>query len=309
MSLGSETAHTAAKLGSSALHTRGTIMVAAAAVCWSTGGLIVRHVETDQWNIVFWRGFFAALTLLIYLSVRDGRRMLDGFRNLGLPGLAVAACFATASLSFVVALHHTKVATILILQSTSPLIAGTLAWFWLKERMSGIRWVSMGLALSGVAVMVWDGEAGGDLLGLFLSALIAAVFALATVIVRRYREIPMTPATCLAAIALMLAGAIMGTPVEVNAPDLGLLFLFGTFQLALGLILFTGGARHIPAGEAILLCLLECILAPIWVWIWPGIREYPGDMALIGGAIVLSAVILSTASEMRTAKHIAPPVE
>src|SRR5262245_30291066 len=98
MSLGSEISRMSDQLGSGPQHSRGIFMVAAAAFCWSTGGLIVRHVETDQWNIVFWRGFFAAVTLLIYLSIRDGRRFFDGFRALGLPGLAVAACFAIASL-------------------------------------------------------------------------------------------------------------------------------------------------------------------------------------------------------------------
>src|SRR5262245_57470272 len=58
------------------LHARGVAMVAGAAIVWSTGGLIVRHVDADPWTIVFWRGAFASLTLLLYLAIRDGRNML-----------------------------------------------------------------------------------------------------------------------------------------------------------------------------------------------------------------------------------------
>ncbi len=291
------------------LHARGVALVAGAAIVWSTGGLIVRHVETDAWTIVFWRGFFAALTLLLYLAIRDGRGTFALFRNLGLGGLGVAVCFGTASLSFVIALQHTSVATILFLQSASPLVAGVLAWLWLGERMTWIKALAMLLALVGVGITVSDQEASGDLLGIALSVVIMIAFALATVLVRRYSHVRMTPATCLSAFWLVAVGGTLGAPASVDGSELALLFLFGACQLGIGFILFTTGARLIPAGEAILLSLLESILAPIWVWLWPTLHEYPGDRALIGGTLVIAAVIWNTVAEMGQVKPIAPPVE
>jgi drug/metabolite transporter (DMT)-like permease len=284
-------------------------MVAGAATVWSTGGLIVRHVEADAWTIVFWRGAFAAFTLLLYMAVRDGRNIVALFRNLGLGGLGVAICFGTASSSFVVALQHTSVATILFLQSASPLVAGVLAWLWLGERMTWIKAFAMLLALVGVAITVSDQEANGDTLGVVLSIVIMIAFALATVLVRRFSHIRMTPATCLSSFWLVAIGGTLGSPASVDGAELVLLFLFGACQLGIGFILFTAGARLIPAGEAILLSLLESILAPIWVWVWPTLHEYPGDRALIGGALVIAAVIWNTVVEMGQAKPIAPPIE
>ena len=276
---------------------------------WSTGGLIVRHVDADPWTIVFWRGFFAALTLLLYLGVRDGRNMFALFRSLGWGGLGVAVCFGTASLSFVIALQHTSVAIILFVQSAAPLVAGVLAWLWLGERMTSVKAAAMLLALAGVGVTVSDQEASGDLLGIALSLLIMIAFALATVLVRRFSHVRMTPATCLSSFWLVAVGGTFGAPTSVDGSELTLLFLFGACQLGIGFILFTTGARLIPAGEAILLSLLESILAPVWVWVWPTLHEYPGDRALIGGALVIAAVIWNTVSEMGQAKRIAPPVE
>jgi len=284
-------------------------MVAGAAIVWSTGGLIVRHVDADSWTIVFWRGAFAALTLLVYLGMRDGRNMFALFRGLGLGGLGVAGCFGTASLSFVIALQHTSVATILFLQSAAPLIAGVLAWLWLGERMTWVKVAAMLLALVGVGITVSDQETNGDLLGIILSVVIMICFALATVLVRRFSHVRMTPATCLSALCLVAVGGTMGSPASVDGTELVLLFLFGACQLGIGFILFTNGARLIPAGEAILLSLVESILAPIWVWVWPTLHEYPGDRALIGGALVIAAVIWNTLAEMGQAKRIAPPIE
>jgi drug/metabolite transporter (DMT)-like permease len=284
-------------------------MVAGAATVWSTGGLIVRHVDADAWTIVFWRGMFAAFTLMLYMAARDGRNIAASFRNLGLGGLGVAVCFGTASCSFVVALQHTSVATILFLQSASPLIAGVLAWLWIGERMTWIKALAMLLALVGVGITVSGQEASGDFLGIALSVVIMIAFALATVLVRRFSHIRMTPATCLSSLSLVAIGGTLGSPASVNGTELALLFLFGACQLGIGFILFTTGARLIPAGEAILLSLLESILAPIWVWVWPTLHEYPGDRALIGGALVIGAVIWNTVVEMGQAKPIAPPIE
>ena len=284
-------------------------MVAGAAAVWSTGGLIVRHVEADAWTIGFWRGVFALATLLLFMAIRDGRDMLARFRELGWGGLGVAICFGSASTSFVIALQHASVATILFLQSAAPLIAGVLAWMWLGERMTLVKTAAMLLALVGVGITVSDHESGGDFLGIALSLVIMIAFALATVLVRRFSHVRMTPATCLSSLWLVVIGSVLGSPASADETDLTLLFLFGAFQLGLGFILFTTGARLIPAGETILLSLLESILAPIWVWIWPTLHEYPGDRALIGGALVIAAVIWNTVADMGQAKRIAPPVE
>src|SRR5262245_56852196 len=212
-------------------------MVAGAAIVWSTGGLIVRHVEADAWTIVFWRGFFAAATLLLYMTLRDGRNFLARFRDLGWGGIGVAICFASASTSFVIALHHTSVAVILFLQSASPLIAGVLAWLWIGERMTWIKALAMLLALVGVGITVSDQEAGGDFLGIVLSVVIMIAFALATVLVRRFSHIRMTPATCLSSLALVAIGGTLGSPASVDGTELALLFLFGACQLGVGFIL------------------------------------------------------------------------
>ena len=291
------------------LHARGVAMVAGAAIVWSTGGLIVRHVDADAWTIVFWRGLFASLTLLLYLAVRDGRNMPALFRGLGWGGVGVAICFGTASTSFVIALQHTSVATILFIQSAAPLVAGVLAWLWLGERMTWVKASAMLLALVGVGITVYGEDASGDVLGIALSLVIMICFAFATVLVRRFSHVRMTPATCLSAFWLVAVGGTLGTPASVDGTELVLLFLFGACQLGIGFILFTTGARLIPAGEAILLSLLESILAPIWVWVWPTLHEYPGDRALIGGALVIAAVIWNTVAGMGQNKRIAPPIE
>lgn len=293
--------------GARAAHNKGAVLVCGAAIIWSSGGLIARFITADVWTQAAGRGLFGFLALLTFLLIRDGRNTLSLFRNLGLPGITVGVCFATASLCFVIALRHTTVATILIIQSTSPLIAGLIAWIWLREAIGWVRCLAMLVALGGVTLMVWGdstGTATGDSLGILLAMVIPVVIAFATVVVRKFHNIRMTPAGCVATGLLALAGLLVRDwSLTVTVSDVGLLFLFGACQLALGLICFTIGARLVPAAEASLLGLLESVLGPLWVWIF--LSENPGRDAVIGGALVLAAVIANTLYDSRRTP---PPV-
>jgi drug/metabolite transporter (DMT)-like permease len=288
--------------GAVATHRKGALLVLAAAVCWSSGGLIARFIGADAWTQVAGRGFFAAVTLLAFLLIRDGRNTWSLFRALGLPGVLIAVCFASASTSFVIGLQHATVALILVIQSTAPLIAALIAWIWMREPPGWVRSVAMLVALFGVWRMVSGGSSGGDAIGIACSCVIPCAIGLATVMVRRYHAIRMTPAMCLAATLLMLTGVVMRDWTPVAAPDVFLLFLFGAVQLAIGMIFFATGARLIPAGEAALLGLLECVLGPIWVWIFRG--ENPGEQVLIGGLITLAAVAGNTVYDMARASRV-----
>ena len=279
----------------------GRLLVAAAAVCWSTGGLIARLVDTDPWTTVFWRGLFCAAFLVAVTALREHRRTPDAFLGMGRPGLAMAVCFATASTCFIMALHLTSVANVLIIQSLSPFMAGLLGWLWMGERVGGRTWAAMGVALLGSAIMVsryfYTEAAAGSIGGDLLAFTVALAFAMATVILRRNRHVRMLPAAALAAALTSVVTAVSARPGTAGAGDLLLLALFGSGQLGLGMILFTAGARRIPVAEAALIAVLESVLGPLWVWL--AIGENPGVPSLAGGAIVLAALAGHTLADLR----------
>jgi drug/metabolite transporter (DMT)-like permease len=284
---------------SAAERSRGVVLVAAAALCWSTGGLIARVVATDTWTTVFWRSIFAAVFLLGVTVVQERRAAWARIRGMGWPGVAMALCFATASTCFINALARTTVANTLIIQSTSPFIAALLGWAWMGERVRRRSWIAMAAALAGATVMAshsWGaGSIGGDLLALVT----AVAFAAATVIVRRHRELRMTAAAGLAGVFSAVFAWRPARPFDVAPEDLALLALFGAAQLAFGLVLFTAGARLIPVAEASLIAVLESVLGPVWVWLALG--ETPAPEALLGGAIILTALVVHTALDQREA--------
>jgi drug/metabolite transporter (DMT)-like permease len=274
-------------------HRRGRLYVALAAIAWSTAGLLQRELTVNIGTQLAGRAFFAVLGILAFVAVTERGRVVHAFRAVGKPGLAIAVLMAASSGAFIVALNYTSVANVLFFQALSPILAAALGTF-VGEPVARRTWIAMAVALAGVGLMIGGPShpsASGTALSLFMSVSFAAVI----VITRHQREVSMAPATCLSQVLVFLFAAPFASVSEVSVKDLALLIGLGVGQIGLGLIFLTIGARLIPAAEVALITLLEIVLGPLWVWIALG--ERPGTSTLIGGAIVLAAVVFEAIGE------------
>jgi drug/metabolite transporter (DMT)-like permease len=277
---------------------RGALLVAGAAMCWSSGGLIARLVGTDPWTTSLWRSVFASVFLGLVLS-RLGRRPFPlPWRRGGRVVVVAAACMALSSTCFIISLSYTSVANTLILMSTGPYVAGLLGWLLLGERVPLRTWLSMGLALVGAVVMVSDSYARGTIVGDLLAVIMACSFAVATVLIRSHPETPMATAAVLATALTALLALPLSDPLGTGGRDLLLLAVFGLGQFGTGFLLFVAGARLLPAAQTSLIGMLEIVLGPLWVWLALG--ERPAAAALAGGALILAALLANTLAELLT---------
>ena len=277
---------------------RGALLVACAAMCWSSGALLARLVGTSPWTTSFWRSAFASLFLATVLTIARRRSILAQWREGGLLVVLVAVCMSVASTCFIFSLAHTSVANTLVLMSIGPYVTGLLGWLVLGERVAPRTWLTMSLAIVGVVVMVSGSYRHGTIVGDLLAIVMAVSFSIATVFVRRHPDIPMMPAAALSTTLSALVAFSFAAPAEAGARDLLLLALFGVGQFGLGFFLFMAGARLIPVAESSLIGMLEVVLGPLWVWLVIG--ERPGAASLLGGALILAALVANTLVELMT---------
>jgi drug/metabolite transporter (DMT)-like permease len=269
--------------------TYGIALVAAASVFWSTAGLFVRALDLDVWTMTAWRSLFAALSLLLVVVLQRGRGFTQAFTGLGRPGLIAIPISAVSMFCYVAALKLTTVANVQIVYATVPFVAAAVAFVWFGERMTRrAMWASV-LALVGVAVMVGSAVRTEDLAGNALALLMTLTFAVVLVTARRHPSIDMAPVNALAAALCAAACWPLAVGDLPSASQLLILALFGFTTTALSYLLFLTGGRHIPSGEAGLIALLDVVLAPFWVWLV--FSEHPGQAAIVGGAVVLAAVV------------------
>jgi drug/metabolite transporter (DMT)-like permease len=293
-----------AVLDQAAQQRRGQVYVALAAVAWSTAGILQRQLSLDIATQVAGRALFAALALVAYVAVAERGRVVQACRSVGLAGVGFALCLAVASATFIAALNHTTVARVLFVQAVSPVLAALLARVLLGEPVTRRTAVAMVVALAGVTLMLGS-PGGGDALGDGLAVVMALSFALALVITRHRRDVSMAPATCLSQLMLLVVLLPLASPREVGGDDAFWLAVMGGTQMGLGLVFLTIGARLIPAAQVGLITLLEVVLGPLWVWL--ALSEEPDTATLVGGAVVIAAIVIQTLGAPPREAAVPPP--
>ena len=255
-----------------------------------------RQLSTDAATQVVGRAVFAAVGLLVLVLVLERSGTIGAFRTMGRWGWTMAALLAISSGTFLLALNHTTVANVLFMQAAAPMMAALLGWALLSEAIGSRIWLAMAVAGLGVLLMV-GGSLSTGFLAVGLPFVMTASFAGVIVIARHRREISMLPATCASQVLLVLAAAPFATVASVGAGDWGFLALLGVGQIGVGLALLTYGARLIPPAEVALISLLEVVLGVVWVWL--AYNERPATATLLGGATVLSAILIQATAELR----------
>ena len=278
-------------------HRVGMILVTAAIVIWSTAGFFVRLIVADTWTLLFWRSVFGALFLLAVLVRREGQGPLRAIRTMGWPGWAVAILSSIIVLAYMAALRLTAVADVMIIQATVPFVVAALAWLAMRERASRATLGASALATIGVAVMLVGAPLVGDPRGVALAFGTMVAYAGVLILLRWRRDVAMTSAAYLSALLGAAVALPFADPTAVSGSDLFYLMLLGASQSGLAFWLLTIGSRLIPATETALISVVETPLGPVWVWLAFG--EVPTTAAVIGGTIVLGAVIGHIVAESR----------
>ncbi|MGI9430867.1 MAG: DMT family transporter [Myxococcota bacterium] len=287
--------------------TRGVLLVACAGLLWSTLGLGVRLMEeATAWQIVFYRGLFQALAVTGWVLHRHRGRVLDAFRSIGWAGVVAALGLGTAYNGMILALSLTSVATVVFVLGATPLVTGVLAWWLLRERVRPATGVAMAIALSGIMVMTFGGSGAGHGLGILAAGVAVLGNAVFAVALRYGRAVDMLPAVALAGLVAALLSAPWVSSLTLTPRDLALCAYLGGFALAVGLALFTVGSRSLSAVELPLIAMTESVLAPVWVWVVLG--EKAAAATLLGGALVLGAVLLQALQGDRTTTRAEPAV-
>ncbi len=289
---------------------RGVGCVLIATLGWSLSGLFVRLLPgLSGWQINCWRGFWLAVALLCYLIARYGPDTLRRFTMIPLLGMVLSAIFfALGTTIYVTSLTMVSTATVSVIGASSPLFAGLLSPWVTGEKPGILAWISAAIALAGMAVIAKGGFDTGHISGLLMSFGVPIMFALQTLLLRRYRAFDMMPAICLGGVLTFLTPAVIGlfTPAFLNYYQLdwhsmGLLMLMGPLQLAIPLVFYGMGARAVPAVTLSLISMLDAVINPFWPWVFVG--EVPEFSSVLGGGIVLVAVLLSIFGGMLLARR------
>ena len=269
----------------------GPLLIFLGALSLSFGGLIVKSFEgATLWQILFWRSIFFSLTVLTFLILTYKKDTFNAFYKSGLPGLIGGIVLSVGFCGYVFAMYNTTVANTNFIISLQILFLAIFGYFFLKEKISAITLASIILAMSGVFLMVGNSLTPGELSGNLAAFSMPITFAVLIIIVRKFPNVDMVPAQLVAGVCSCIIGYLLSTKIMISSHDIFLGFLAGFFQVGLGFIFITIGARTTSSAMVGIIMLSESVLGPLWAFLF--VSERPSMFGLIGGAIILFAVLL-----------------
>ncbi len=269
----------------------GPLLVFFGALSLSFGGLIVKSFQgANLWQILFWRSIFFILVVSIFLILTYRKKVFTAFLSSGIPGLVGGLILSTGFCGYVFAMYNTSVANTNFIIQTQTIFLAIFGYLFLKEKVSKLTLVSIILAISGIILMVGTSLSPGQMTGNIAAFIMPISFAILILIVRKYPNVDMVPLQLIAGILAMLVGYLVAGKIIISSYEIFLGFLAGFFQLGFGFILITIGARRTPSALVGIIMLTEAVLGPLWAWIF--INEQPPLMVLIGGCVVIIAVLL-----------------
>jgi drug/metabolite transporter (DMT)-like permease len=277
----------------------GALFVLAAGLSWSFTGVFIRLAPgLNSWQFLTWRSLGVACAFALILRSQGGEPILARLSGMGRIGVVVALSLSMSSIAFIVSMKTTTVANALFLSSCSPILAALLGRMILGEKLSLSQAASVALGLAGLGVIVGGGLEAGGLAGNVMGVLTALGFAGASVAMRYGPPRDYSPAVFAYGLmaSVFSAGAclVRGDVLVPSAPGALTAFAAGFLVMGLGFALFLRGAPHVPAAGQTVLAQTETIFGPIWVWFAFG--ETPAVTTLIGGAVILAAVVWMAAA-------------
>jgi len=271
----------------------GSLLIFLGALCLSFGGIIVKSFEgATEWQILFWRQFFFAITVVIYLIFSYKKNFFSIFYKSGIPGFTAGLFLSLGFASYVFAMYYTTVANTLFIITTETIFLAFFGYIFLKEKISLITFISILLGMSGVLLIVGSSlriQSSEQFFGNIVAFVMPISFAILIIIIRKYPNVDMVPAQFTAGVFAALIGYFIAEKLLISPHDLFLAFLAVFFQIGFGFILITIGSRTTPAAVVGVLMLTEAVFGPFWAWLF--INEIPPTTVIIGGSIIIFAIL------------------
>ena len=269
----------------------GPFLVFLGACTLSFGGLIVKSFEgANLWQILFWRSVFFSIVVLFFLLLNYKKNFFNSIYKIGLPGFFGGIVLSCGYAGYVFAMYNTTVANANFIIQTQTIFLAIFGYIFLKEKISILTITSIVLAFSGIFLMLGGSLNSGQMIGNIAAFIMPISFAVLILTVRKYPNVDMIPLQLIAGIGAIILGYLFSSQIIVSSYDIFLGFIAGFFQVGLGFIFITIGAKTTPSALVGIIMLTEAILGPLWAWLF--INETPPLVVLVGGSIVLFAVVL-----------------
>lgn len=274
------------------------LFVFAAALLWSTGGLFIKWTTLSALQVSFWRSLLAVVTVAFFTR-HEGLR-LNRFT------IITSLLYAALLVLFVIATKKTTAANAIFLQYTAPIYIMIFEPLLFKERFRGRDLLTVAICMGGMSLFFVGKLDPDDIAGNLIALASGLCMGFYFLLLRHPHSQRVNRAASVIYGNLLLV--ILTVPfgwtslAVMTTHDAVAVGYLGIVQIGIAYTLFTlGMARGVRSLDAGIVGYIEPVLNPVWVFLFIG--ERPSSWALLGGAIIISAVVVHTLLNARRSRQ------
>ncbi|MBT5984779.1 MAG: DMT family transporter [Thiotrichales bacterium] len=281
-------------------HLKGLLIAFFGVLVLTPEGILVKLANSDSFTILFWRGLFLTLSILIILLISYRSNALNQIKGIGKEGLLIGCLTGFGGTTFILAIHYTTLAKTLVIISASPLMVALVSFILLGERPRLFTWLAMLIVFSGIYIVM-----SGDTSGLNLKG---SLFALASVtsggfsftLLRKYKEVNMVPAMAINGLFITFVGLFFADSLSLSSQAMTYIVI-SSVLVAISFSLITIAPRYIPAPEVAIFFPMGTVIGTVLAWLI--LKEELSNNAVFGGVVVILTLFIHSIYSARQSNN------
>ena len=273
----------------------GLILAAGGFLFISLDSLGLRLADTGSWNATFWLGVFTFLAMAVLVPMRTGGSLIRAASAGGLP-LVISALFTAGSIiMFVVAISLTTVANTVAILAAAPVMAALISLIAIGERTRLRTWIGIFASIVGILVIVSGSLGAGRIAGDLSAVTAIVIFGSNLTLLRRYADLNRLAIIGMGGLAMALIALWPADPFDIEPRSLLVLAVLGVLTSPAGRVSVITSTRYLPPAQVSLFAPIETVAATTWAWLF--LSETPPPLTIVGGLIVVAAVVYGTTGQ------------
>ena len=270
-------------------HLKGLLIAFFGVLVLTPEGILVKLANSDSFTILFWRGLFLTLSILVILLISYRSNALNQIKGIGKEGLLIGCLTGFGGATFILAIHYTTLAKTLVIISAVPLMVALVSFILLKEKPKLLTWLAMLIVFTGIYIVMSGDTSGLNLKGSLLALASVTSGGFSFTLLRKYKEVNMVPAMAINGLFITLVGLFFADSLTLSSQAMTYIVI-SSVLVAISFSLITIAPQFIPAPEVAIFFPMGTVIGTVLAWLI--LKEELSNNAVFGGVIVILTLFI-----------------
>ena len=281
-------------------HIKGLLIAFFGVLVLTPEGILVKLANSDSFTILFWRGLFLTLSILLILFISYRSDALNQIKGIGKEGLLIGCLTGFGGATFILAIHFTTLAKTLVIISAAPLMVALVSFILLNERPKLFTWLAMLIVFTGIYIVMSGDTSNLNLKGSLLALASVTSGGFSFTLLRKYKEVNMVPAMAINGLFITTVGLLFAESLVLTSQAMTFIVI-SSILVAISFTLITIAPQYIPAPEVAIFFPMGTVIGTLLAWLI--LKEELSNNAIFGGLVVILTLFIHSIYSARQSKN------